>query len=319
MNTLVLLKDHMLISSMMAFMVILMLHLITDTLNLNMLLHFTEQFQRGYTGFKRFDEIMNLTPDIRDAADAVEIGDFKGNVAYDKVNFAYEKNIPVLNDISFQLEPGKTVALVGTSGGGKSTICALLPRFYDVVSGKILIDGKEIHNVTMESLRKNIGIVQQDIYLFNASIRENIMYGKLDATEEEVIEAAKRANIHDYIMTLENGYDTQIGERGVKLSGGQKQRISIARVFLKNPPIIILDEATSALDNESEYAVAQSLAGLSEGRTTLTIAHRLSTIQNADRILVLTDNGIEEEGNHSELLEKKGIYYKLYEMAKANA
>ena len=281
---------------------------------LNMLLHFTEQFQRGYTGFKRFDEIMNLTPDIRDAADAVEIGDFKGNVVYDKVNFAYEKDIPVLNDISFQLEPGKTVALVGTSGGGKSTICALLPRFYDVVSGSISIDNVDVRKIKLDFLRRHIGIVQQDLYMFNGTVKENIAYGKPGAGDGEIIAAAKKAHIHDFIMSLPDQYDTLVGERGVRLSGGQKQRISIARVFLKDPEILILDEATSALDNESERKIQQALSELAVGRATLVIAHRLSTIRNADEIIVIENGSAVERGSHSELMALDGVYAKLTNM-----
>jgi len=279
-----------------------------------MLLHFTEQFQRGYTGFKRFDEIMNLTPEIRDAADAVEIGDFKGNVAYDKVNFSYEKDIPVLKDISFHLEPGKTVALVGTSGGGKSTICALLPRFYDVGSGSITIDDVDVRKIKLDFLRRHIGIVQQDLYMFNGTVKENIAYGKPGAGDEEIVAAAKKAHIHEFIMSLPDQYDTLVGERGVRLSGGQKQRISIARVFLKDPEILILDEATSALDNESERKIQQALSELAVGRATLVIAHRLSTIRNADEIIVIENGSAVERGNHAELMALDGVYAKLTNM-----
>lgn len=281
---------------------------------LNMLLHFTEQFQRGYTGFKRFDEIMNLTPEIRDAADAVEINGFKGNVVYNKVNFAYEKDIPVLNDISFQLEPGKTVALVGTSGGGKSTICALLPRFYDVGSGSITIDDVDVRKIKLDFLRRHIGIVQQDLYMFNGTVKENIAYGKPGAGDEEIVVAAKKAHIHEFIMSLPDQYDTLVGERGVRLSGGQKQRISIARVFLKDPEILILDEATSALDNESERKIQQALSELAVGRATLVIAHRLSTIRNADEIIVIENGSAVERGSHSELMALDGVYAKLTNM-----
>ena len=281
---------------------------------LNMLLHFTEQFQRGYTGFKRFDEIMNLTPDIRDAVDAVEIDHFKGKVIYDKVNFSYEKDIPVLKDISLQLEPGKTVALVGISGGGKSTICALLPRFYDVISGAITIDNVDIRKIKLDFLRRHIGIVQQELYMFNGTVKENIAYGKPGAGDDEIIAAAKKAHIHDFIMELPNQYDTLVGERGVRLSGGQKQRISIARVFLKDPEILILDEATSALDNESERKIQQALAELSVGRATLVIAHRLSTIRNADEIIVIENGSAVERGNHAELMKLNGVYAKLTNM-----
>ena len=281
---------------------------------LNMLLHFTEQFQRGYTGFKRFDEIMNLTPEIRDAEDAVEIADLKGDVVYNNVNFFYEKDIPVLNDISFKLEPGKTVALVGTSGGGKSTICALLPRFYDVISGSITIDNVDVRKIKLDFLRRHIGIVQQDLYMFNGTVKENIAYGKPGASDDEIISAAKKAHIHDFIMELPHQYDTLVGERGVRLSGGQKQRISIARVFLKDPEILILDEATSALDNESERKIQQALAELSIGRATLVIAHRLSTIRNADEIIVIEDGRAAERGNHAELMKLNGVYAKLTNM-----
>ena len=281
---------------------------------LNMLLHFTEQFQRGYTGFKRFDEIMNLTPEIRDADDAAEIADFKGNVEFDNVNFFYEKDIPVLKDISFKLEPGKTVALVGTSGGGKSTICALLPRFYDVVSGKISIDNVDVRKIKLDFLRRHIGIVQQDLYMFNGTVKENIAYGKPGATDEEIVSAAKKAHIHDFIMELPNQYDTLVGERGVRLSGGQKQRISIARVFLKDPEILILDEATSALDNESERKIQQALAELAVGRATLVIAHRLSTIRHADEIIVIEEGRAAERGSHDDLMKLNGSYAKLANM-----
>jgi len=289
-----------------------------DSINLflspvNTLIIFMEQYQNGVTGFSRFLEIIDSEPE-KDAEGAVDIGEVQGEIEFQDVSYGYDEEKDVLKHVNLKIEKGKTFALVGPSGGGKTTICHLIPHFYDVVSGKILIDGKEIHNVTMESLRKNIGIVQQDIYLFNASIRENIMYGKLDATEEEVIEAAKRANIHDYIMTLENGYDTQIGERGVRLSGGQKQRLSIARVFLKNPPILILDEATSALDNTTEILIQQALDELCKGRTTLVVAHRLSTIKNADEIAVIAEGKIIEQGNHDELIKKNGMYADLYQL-----
>ena len=281
---------------------------------LNMLLHFTEQFQRGYTGFKRFDEIMNLTPEIRDADDAAEIAGFKGNVEFDNVNFFYEKDIPVLKDISFKLEPGKTVALVGTSGGGKSTICALLPRFYDVISGKISIDNVDVRKIKLNFLRRHIGIVQQDLYMFNGTVKENIAYGKPGATDDEIIDAAKKAHIHDFIMELPHQYDTLVGERGVRLSGGQKQRISIARVFLKDPEILILDEATSALDNESERKIQQALAELAVGRATLVIAHRLSTIRHADEIIVIEEGRAAERGSHDDLMKLNGSYAKLANM-----
>lgn len=284
------------------------------------IVEFAEQFQRGMTGIERFYEIMDSDIDIFDEPDAVELVDPTGEICFDHVSFSYpDDHNAVFHDLNLKIRAGEKVAIVGPSGGGKTTLCNLVPRFYEIDAGSLTLDGTDVRKYTLKSLRSAIGMVQQDVYLFSGTIYENIVYGRLDASREEVIEAAKKAGAHDFIMELKDGYDTYVGERGVKLSGGQKQRISIARVFLKNPPIIILDEATSALDNESEYAVAKSLAGLSEGRTTLTIAHRLSTIQNADRILVLTDNGIEEEGSHKELLEKKGIYYKLYEMARANA
>ena len=278
---------------------------------LNMLLHFTEQFQRGYTGFKRFDEIMSITPEIQDAPDAVEIADFKGVVNYDHVSFSYENNIPVLKDVSLQLRPGKTVALVGVSGGGKSTICALLPRFYDVNEGAITVDNVDVRKLKLDFLRRHIGIVQQDIYMFNGTVKENIAYGRPGASDEEVIEAARKAHIHDFIMTLPDGYDSLVGERGVRLSGGQKQRISIARVFLKDPEILILDEATSALDNESERKIQQALAELSVGRATLVIAHRLSTVSSADEIIVIKNGEAVERGTHESLMELNGTYAAL--------
>ncbi len=284
------------------------------------IVEFSEQFQRGMTGIERFYEIMDSDIEIFDEPGAVELVNPVGEIAFKNVSFEYpDDHNKVFTDLNLEIKAGEKLAIVGPSGGGKTTLCNLVPRFYEIDKGEITIDGKDIKGYTLKSLRGAIGMVQQDVYLFSGTIYENIVYGRLNATRKEVEEAAKKAGAHEFIMQLKDGYDTYVGERGVKLSGGQKQRISIARVFLKNPPIIILDEATSALDNESEYAVAQSLAGLSEGRTTLTIAHRLSTIQNADRILVLTDNGIEEEGNHKELMAQKGIYYNLYEMARANS
>ncbi len=277
------------------------------------LINFMEQYQNGVTGFARFLEIMDAEPE-HDSEGAADVEKIEGEIELRNVTYAYDGEKDVLEKVDLKIEKGKTFALVGPSGGGKTTICHLIPHFYDVTSGEILIDGKELHTITMESLRRNIGIVQQDIYLFNASIRDNILYGKLDATEEEIIEAAKRANIHDYIMTLEHGYDTQIGERGVRLSGGQKQRLSIARVFLKNPPILILDEATSALDNTTEILIQQALDELCRGRTTLVVAHRLSTIKNADEIAVVSDGKIVEQGTHTELLAKNGTYSELYEL-----
>ena len=277
------------------------------------LINFMEQYQSGVTGFSRFIEIMDAEPEA-DAPDAVDAGELDGKIEFKNVVYAYDDEKDVLNGISMTIEKGKKYALVGPSGGGKTTICHLIPHFYNVTSGEIFIDGKEIHTLTAESLRRNIGIVQQDIYLFNASIRDNILYGRLDATEEEVMEAAKRANIHDYIMTLEKGYDTVIGERGVRLSGGQKQRLSIARVFLKNPPILILDEATSALDNTTEILIQEALDELCKGRTTLVVAHRLSTIKNADEIAVVADGKIAEQGTHDDLVAKDGIYADLYRL-----
>ncbi len=277
------------------------------------LINFMEQYQNGVTGFERFLEILDAEPE-RDAEGAVDIGAVEGEIELDNVTYAYDGEHDVLQGISLKIQKGKTTALVGPSGGGKTTICHLIPRFYGVSEGEIRIDGKNIQNVTAESLRKNIGIVQQDIYLFNASIRENILYGRLDASEEEVVEAAKRANIHDYIMTLDEGYDTVIGERGVRLSGGQKQRLSIARVFLKNPPILILDEATSALDNSTEIQIQEALDELCQGRTTVVVAHRLSTVKNADEIVVISEGKILEQGTHEQLLSSGGLYETLYNL-----
>lgn len=279
------------------------------------LVDFTEQFQNGYTGFERFMEIMNIEPDIKDSADAVELTDVKGNITFEDVSFQYEEHTQtVLSHINLSVPAGAYMALVGSSGAGKSTLCSLIPRFYDVTGGTVRIDGKDIRTFTLKSLRDHIGIVQQDVYLFAGTVLENIRYGRPGASEEEVIEAAKNANAHEFILSLPNGYGTDIGQRGIKLSGGQKQRLSIARVFLKNPPILIFDEATSALDNESEKVVQDSLERLAKNRTTFVIAHRLSTIKNAEKILVLSEEGIEEEGTHEELLLKKGIYEKLYHM-----
>lgn len=277
------------------------------------IIEFAEQFQRGMTGIERFQEIMDVTPDIRDKKGAKPLSDVKGTIEFDHVSFEYaDDHTQVLNDICLKIRPGERIALVGPSGGGKTTLCNLLPRFYDTTGGTISIDGMDVRDITLRSLRSNIGVVQQDVYLFSGTVFENILYGRPGASREDVIKAAKMAGAHEFITELKDGYDTYVGERGVKLSGGQKQRISIARVFLKNPAILILDEATSALDNESEYLVSQSLEKLVEGRTTLTIAHRLTTIQGADRILVLSGNEIVEGGNHKELLEKKGMYYQLY-------
>ncbi len=275
------------------------------------LIGFMEQYQNGVTGFARFLEIMEVEPE-REKEDAVDIGNVEGHIRFENVTCDYGTGRDVLRGIDLDIEKGKTFALVGPSGGGKTTICHLVPHFYTPSGGKIYIDGKDIENVTLNSLRKSIGIVQQDVYLFNASVRENILYGRPDATDEEIIEAAKRANIHDYIMEMENGYDTQIGERGVKLSGGQKQRLSIARVFLKNPPILILDEATSALDNATEILIQGALDELCKGRTTIIVAHRLSTIKNADEIAVISDGMITERGTHDELMSLKGTYESLY-------
>ncbi|MGG7057158.1 ABC transporter ATP-binding protein [Clostridium tertium] len=273
------------------------------------LVNFMEQYQNGMTGFKRFIAIID--EEIEEDGSR-ELKNIKGKIEFKNVNFSYEEK-SILEGINLDIEAGKMLALVGPSGGGKTTFCNLIPRFYDVTDGDITIDGESIYDVTLESLRGNIGIVQQDVFLFTGTIKDNILYGKHDATDEEVIKAAKRANIHDFIMKLPDGYNTYIGERGVKLSGGQKQRISIARVFLKNPPILILDEATSALDNTTEYMIQKSLEELCEGRTTIVVAHRLSTIKNADEILVLTDKGIEEKGSHEELLNDGGLYKELYE------
>ena len=277
------------------------------------LINFMEQYQNGVTGFERFLEIMDETPES-DAVGATDIESVRGHLEFKNVVYSYDGHKDVLRGIDLNIPKGKKFALVGPSGGGKTTICHLIPHFYDIESGDILIDGRSISTITKSSLRKNIGIVQQDIYLFNASIKDNILYGRLDATDEEVVEAAKRANIHDYIMTLEEGYDTQIGERGVRLSGGQKQRLSIARVFLKNPPILILDEATSALDNTTEILIQRALDELCVGRTTLVVAHRLSTIKNADEIAVVSGGKIIEQGSHDGLIARGGEYAKLYQL-----
>ncbi len=277
------------------------------------LIGFMEQYQNGVTGFQRFLEIMDAQPE-QDAPGAVDIGRAEGHIEFLNVTYSYNEGAEVLKNLSLDIKKGEKFALVGPSGGGKTTICHLIPHFYDIQQGTILIDGRDISTITRASLRRNIGIVQQDIYLFNASVRDNILYGRLDATEEEVIEAAKRANIHDYIMSMENGYDTIIGERGVRLSGGQKQRLSIARVFLKNPAILILDEATSSLDNTTEILIQQALDELCKGRTTLVVAHRLSTIKNADEIAVISGGEIVEKGTHEQLMEQNGIYANLYKL-----
>lgn len=279
------------------------------------LIDFTEQFQNGYSGYERFRQILDMEPEIKDKEGAKELTNVVGNIKFDDVSFRYNDNAHrVLKHINLEIPAGSYIALVGSSGAGKTTLCNLIPRFYDVTKGSISIDDKDIRNVKLKSLRNNIGMVQQDVYLFAGTIYENIKYGKPTATKEEVIAAAKEANAYDFIMSLPNGFDTDIGQRGIKLSGGQKQRLSIARVFLKNPPILIFDEATSALDNESEKVVQESMEKLAKNRTTLVIAHRLSTIRNAEKILVLTENGIEEQGTHNELINKKGIYYDLYNM-----
>lgn len=298
-----------------ADLVTFLLYINTFTDPVKKLITFTEQFQNGYTGYERFREMMEIQPDIEDHVDAVELASVKGDISFDDVSFHYEDNSEtVLHHIDLNVKAGDYVALVGSSGAGKSTLCNLIPRFYDVTEGAVRIDGMDVRDVTLKSLRSQIGIVQQDVYLFVGTVLDNIRYGRPDATREEIIEAAKNANAHDFIMSLPNGYDTDIGQRGVKLSGGQKQRLSIARVFLKNPPILIFDEATSSLDNESERVVQDSLEKLARNRTTIVIAHRLSTIRNAQKILVLTDMGIEEEGTHEELLHKNGIYAKLYSL-----
>ncbi len=281
---------------------------------IEVLINFTEQFQKGYAGFKRFMEVIKTDPDIKDKKHAVPLKEVKGNIEYQGVSFSYDNNTHVLCDINVSIAAGKTVALVGPSGGGKTTFCSLLPRFYDVTAGAVRIDGQDVRDVTLKSLRSAIGIVQQDVYMFGGTIRDNIAYGKPKATHEEIEQAAKSANIHDFIMSLEDGYETNVGERGVRLSGGQKQRIAIARVFLKNPRILILDEATSALDNESEKHIQASLERLSKDRTTIVIAHRLSTIRGADEIIVISADGIQERGTHEELIRSNGTYANYYNM-----
>ncbi len=283
------------------------------------IVEFSEQFQRGITGIERFTEIMDIEPEIKDSKNATELKNVKGRVEFSGVTFKYsEMGNEVLTNLNLVVNEGESIALVGPSGGGKTTLCSLIPRFYEIDKGEIKIDGQNIKDVTLSSLRKSIGVVAQDVYLFSGSVRENIAYGNPEATDEEIIKASELAGAHEFIMSLENGYDTYVGERGVKLSGGQKQRISIARAFLKNPPILILDEATSALDNESERIVQKSLEALAKGRTTFTIAHRLTTIKGADRILVLTENGIEESGTHKELLNAGGLYAELYKLYSEN-
>ena len=283
---------------------------------IQILVELTEMMQKGMSGFRRFLDVVETEPEIVDAADARTLSNVKGNVCYENVSFHYsDDDTPVLEHVSFEIPAGKSIALVGPSGSGKTTICSLLPRFYDVTGGRVTIDGIDVRKLTLESLRNQIGLVQQDVYLFCGSIKDNIAYGRPDATMEEIVDAAQKANIHDFIMELPEGYDTFVGERGTRLSGGQKQRISIARVFLKNPPVLILDEATSALDNESERYIQKSLEELAKDRTTITIAHRLSTIRNADEILVVAENGIAERGTHEELLKQGGIYAHYYEMS----
>ena len=292
------------------------LYVSTMIATIRRIIEFAEQFQRGLTGIERFLQIMDADVEIFDGDGAIELQNPQGNITFTDVAFSYpdDKN-QVFKNLNLSIQSGEKIAIVGPSGGGKTTLCNLIPRFYDIDHGTITLDGTDIRDFTVKSLRQSIGMVQQDVYLFSGTVLENIAYGKENATREEIIEAAKRAGAHEFIMELKNGYDTYVGERGVKLSGGQKQRISIARVFLKNPPILILDEATSALDNESEYLVAKSLNELAKGRTTIVIAHRLSSIRHSDRILVLTEDGIVEEGNHEQLLEKEGIYYNFYKRA----
>lgn len=298
-------------------MLVYIMYVSTLLVTVKRIIEFTEQFQKGMTGIERFSEIMETRPDIVDKPNAIELKKAKGHIEFRDVDFKYSKYQEdyILEKFNLDIEAGKNVALVGPSGSGKTTVCTLIPRFYDVVGGQILVDGTNVKDFTMNSLRNNIGIVQQDVYLFSGTVYDNILYGKPDATREEVEEAARLAGAYDFIMDLENGFDTYVGERGVMLSGGQKQRVSIARVFLKNPPILILDEATSALDNNSEAIVQESLEILSKGRTTITIAHRLTTIQNADTIVVMNEDGIVEKGSHEELMSRKGYYYELYTRA----
>lgn len=310
-GTILIAKGSVNISDLITFL--LYISVFTDPVRT--LIDFVEQFQNGYTGFERFQEIMAIEPDIRENKDAIELKNVKGDISFENVSFQYEENTEqVLNHINLKVPAGSYMALVGASGAGKSTLCSLIPRFYDVTDGAVTIDGIDVRKIKLKNLRNQIGIVQQDVYLFAGSVYDNISYGKPDATREEVIAAAKNANAHEFILSLPEGYETDIGQRGIKLSGGQKQRLSIARVFLKNPPILIFDEATSALDNESEKVVQESLEKLAKNRTTFVIAHRLSTIKNAEKILVLSEDGIEEEGTHEQLLERGGIYEHLYSM-----
>ncbi len=297
-----------------------LLYISTLLTSIRRIVDYMEQFQRGMTGLERFVDIMDVEPDIQDKPNATELQNVRGDVAFHHVSFHYSDDTEheVLNDIDLTVPAGQNVALVGPSGSGKTTLCSLIPRFYDVSGGAVSIDGQDVRDVTQHSLRRSIGMVQQEVYLFSGTVIQNILYGRPDATREEVIQAAKRAGAHEFITKLPNGYDTYIGERGVKLSGGQKQRLSIARVFLKDPPILVLDEATSALDNESEHLIQQSLKELAKGRTTFTIAHRLTTIKNADVIWVLTENGVEEIGSHAQLMQKHGLYYDLYSMYAIN-
>jgi len=302
-------KDMIFVTDLVTFL--LYINIFTDPIKT--LIDFTEQFQNGYSGYERFLQILSIEPEIKDSENAVSISNVKGDIKLEDVSFKYnDSSHRVLKHINLEVKAGSYVALVGSSGAGKTTLCNLIPRFYEATSGKITIDGKDIKDIKLKDLRDNIGIVQQDVYLFVGTVYDNIRYGRPDATREEVIAAAKEANAYDFIMSLPNGFETDIGQRGIKLSGGQKQRISIARVFLKNPPILIFDEATSALDNESEKIVQKSMEKLAKNRTTMVIAHRLSTIRNAEKILVLTDKGIEEQGTHKELMDKHGIYYDLY-------
>ena len=302
-------KDMISVTDLVTFL--LYINIFTDPIKT--LIDFTEQFQNGYSGYERFLQILSIEPEIKDSENAVSINNVKGDIKLEDVSFKYnDSSHRVLKHINLEVKAGSYVALVGSSGAGKTTLCNLIPRFYEATSGKITTDGKDIKDIKLKDLRDNIGIVQQDVYLFVGTVYDNIRYGRPDATREEVIAAAKEANAYNFIMSLPNGFETDIGQRGIKLSGGQKQRISIARVFLKNPPILIFDEATSALDNESEKIVQESMEKLAKNRTTMVIAHRLSTIRNAEKILVLTDKGIEEQGTHKELMDKHGIYYDLY-------